>query len=458
MEAVRIMFVSAALSVAACGAPSFAQPSGVAGYDLIEIKPLEGHLTTGAKALDDYARVLARSSTAPSTPIVWINGQTLIVPPPPGYGIVLPGDIGSGGVLVGTAYEDPGAGIHAAAWSANGSIRILDLLPGTTSSTARSVDSQPWPSALSGGDCGGAITYAATWRGVSVTQIGPSRSGANAVNNLGHAVGASYNELYRVSRPTLWRDGQTIDIGGEPYDQDGTATGVNDWTEAVGNLPDLRRPFRWFNGHTVLLPRLASCNSMGRAWAVNDFGLIVGQDAEVTCERFHAMIWERLTPRAQVPPEYAVFDLNDYIPRYQDTELSDAKDINNAGQIAAYGEFPNRQGRGYLVTPYLFEMSDPVPGRAGTVNTITVTGLQPNQRVHLVWGTQEGAQKVRAACPGGTLLIRDPIALPAVRADVNGVATITVNVPLIARGRTVRLQAVAPVECQISHTVTWTFE
>ena len=141
-----------------------------------------------------------------------------------------------------------------------------------------------------------------------------------------------------------------------------------------------------------------------------------------------------------------------------DLTLIQGEDINDADQIAAYGKLASGQGRGFLVTPDLFEMSYPVPGRAGTQNTMTIMGLQPNQSVHLVWGTREGAQKIHGGCPGGTLLIRDPQALPAMRADANGVATITVNVPLIARGRTVRLQAVAPIECQISHTVTWTFE
>ncbi len=84
--------------------------------------------------------------------------------------------------------------------------------------------------------------------------------------------------------------------------------------------------------------------------------------------------------------------------------------------------------------------------------------LRIGAAVHRVWGTHEGAQKIPPGCPSGTLLIRGPQALPAVRADSNGVATIVVNVPPAARGRTARLQAVAPIECQISHTVTWTFE
>ncbi len=153
-----------------------------------------------------------------------------------------------------------------------------------------------------------------------------------------------------------------------------------------------------------------------------------------------------------------MFDLNVVIPLYPGVTPVRAIDINDAGQIAPYGELASGDGLGFLVTPYLFEMADPVPGRAGVVNTVTVTILHPNQRVLLAYGTREGAQKIRPDCAGGTLLIRDPHTLPAVCANSNGVATITVNVPQIARGRTIRLQAIAPFECQISHTVTWTFE
>ncbi len=457
MHYVRMMFVAAAACVTLNGGLALAQPAGVAGYEVIDLGVVPGQSVSGVQGLDDYGRVAGDSGVVLPASFAWINGELLIVPAPPGYERPRVNDIGNGPVISGRATRIGSPDWHPVLWTATQGIFILNLVPGTTVGSARSVDDRRWPLTSSAGVCSAGVDYATTWRGLSATQVGGARSGADAINNLGHAAGTARNQL-GVSRPTLWRDGQTIDIGGEPYDQDGTATGVNDWTEAVGNLPNLRRPFRWFNGHTVLLPKLYPCSTVGQAWAVNDAGLIAGQDARRDCGGSVAMIWERLTPRAQVPAEYAVFDLNNHIPRHSDVELLDAKDINNAGQMAIFGEYDDGRERGLLVTPYLFEMSDPVPGRAGTMNTITVTGLQPNQRVHLVWGTREGAQKIRAACPGGTLLIRDPQALPAVRADANGVATITLNVPLIARGRTVRLQAVAPVECQISHTVTWTFE
>lgn len=212
-----------------------------------------------------------------------------------------------------------------------------------------------------------------------------------------------------------------------------------------------RRAFYWFNGERTTLPDIYACGGATHARAISNIGLIAGQAGAADCGAFHAAVWDR-------NQGLRGFIVDEFTPRHPDIDLLSAEDINDAGQIASFGEYDDGRERGFLVTPYLFEMSDPVPGRAGTQNIITVNGLQPNQRVHLIWGTREGAQKIRSACPGGTLLIRDPIALPAVRADGSGVATITVNVPLIARGRTVRLQAVAPVECQISHTVTWTFE
>lgn len=426
-----------------------AQPLGVRGYELIEIRPLPGHSTTGVTGLDDFARVLGRSRGTPSTPIVWINGNAVVIPTPPDHSLPLVGEIGSGGVVTGTAIPDGSPYRRGIAWTLSNGIQPLDLLPGTLGGNPESVDDAPWPNTLLGGSCGTTVFYATLWHAGTPTQIGGARSAVHDVNNLGEAVGSAENE-FQVPRPVLWRNGEMIDIGGEPRNVDGIALGMNDRTEVVGYL---RVPFHWWNGVLTVLPVFHSC--FVRPAAINNRGLIVGEenfDPQCRSGHEHAVAWE------YDGEAFIQYDLNDYLPRHEGVLLREGVDVNNAGQIAAYGELFTGQGRGFLVTPYLFEMSDPVPGRAGTMNTLTVTGLQPNQRVHLVWGTREGAQKIRPACPGGTLLIRDPQALPAVRADANGIATISLNVPLIARGQTIRMQAVAPFECEISHTVTWTFE
>lgn len=432
-------------------AVALAQPSGVRGYELIEIRPLPGHSTTGVVGLDDFARVLGRSRGTPSTPIVWVNGEVVVVPTPKGYTLTQVSGIGSGGVVTGNAHPPGSPDRQPLVWTVSGQIIPLDLLPGMTTGLARAVDDRPWPATFGGGYCTPfSPDYATTWNGTSATQIGPARSGVNDVNNRGEAVGSAENE-FQVPRPVLWRDGQMIDVGGEPRNTDGIARGVNDYTEVVGTMTTRRRGFYWFDGRITDLLEPHPIGGIPKPQDINDAGLVVGSATNRENTGPTAVAWDK-------SQQFQPIDLNDHIPRHLDVTLESADDVNDAGQIAAFGEYDDGRGRGFLVTPYLFELSDPAPGIAGQPNTITVTGLQPNQRVLLAFGTREGAQKIHASCPGGTLLIRDPHTLPAVRADANGVATITVNVPPIARGRTIRMQAIAPFECEVSHTVTWTFE
>ncbi|MCL4196600.1 MAG: hypothetical protein KJZ69_03835 [Phycisphaerales bacterium] len=385
----------------------------------------------------------------PSVSVVWINGELHVVPPPPGAESASASAISpTTGYIVGTCLVNGQS--RPAAWRIGGDSAILERLPGSqTACLLQDVNDSGWIS----GWCD-FPNRAALWRRLEPpidlgTLGGRGLETASGINAHGEIVGSS-NNAQSITRPYLWRNGQMIDIGGEPANASGYAYGINDWTEVVG---ETSIAFHWRSGVITMLPSFGSCAA--RPLAISGERLIVGMDNKDSRCRSgyeHAVVWEH---NGQ---EFIEYDVNDYMHRQSDLTLIQGKDVNDAGQIAAYGELVGGQGRGFLVTPYLFEMSDPVPGRAGRMNTIIITGLAPNQRVHLVWGTREGAQKIHGGCPGGTLLIRDPQALPAVRADANGVATITVNVPLIARGRTIRMQAVAPIECQISHTVTWTFE
>ncbi|MCL4197189.1 MAG: hypothetical protein KJZ69_06820 [Phycisphaerales bacterium] len=426
-----------------------AQPTGVTGYEATSIGVLEGFLSSDTWALDEYARLVAVVGRGPYQWVVWINGELHRVPPPPGAESASASAISpTTGYIVGTCLVNGQS--RPAAWRIGGDSAILERLPGSqTACLLQDVNDSGWIS----GWCD-FPNRAALWRRLEPpidlgTLGGRGHETASGINAHGEIVGSSDN-AQSIARPYLWRNGQMIDIGGEPANATGYAYGINDRTEVVG---ETSIAFHWSSGRITRLPSFGPCAA--RPLSNNYAGLIVGHDnRDDRCRSGyeHAVAWEH---KGQ---EFVEYDVNDFTTGHPDVTLIQAKDINDAGQMAAYGKLANGQGRGFLVTPYLFETSDPVPGRAGTQNTITATGLAPNQRVHLVWGTREGAQKIHSGCPGGTLLIRDPQALPSVRADANGVATINVNVPLIARGRTVRLQAVAPIECQISHTVTWTFE
>ncbi|MCL4199614.1 MAG: hypothetical protein KJZ69_19125 [Phycisphaerales bacterium] len=449
MRPIRILLVIAA-TMASLARIASAQPTGVTGYEATSIGVLDGFNSSDAWALDDFGRLVGQVGVAPSKSVVWINGELHVIPAPPG------GDGGTArelspttGVVVGNAMVNGRA--RLAVWKIDGRSTMLANLAGSLACYGFAINDPGWMA----GTCylsDAAVLWRRFASPVDLGHLGGGSggSGSSDINEHGEIVGRSYGPL-GIFRPFLWRNGEMIDIGGEPANASGYAYGINDQTEVVGDSPSRRVAFHWFQGVITDLPEPYPCGSLRKARAINSAGVIVGQSADADCRWLRVTIWER-------QEGFRAFLLDDFIPRHPDLTLVEANDINDAGQVAAFGEFDDGRERGLLVTPYLFEMSDPVPGRAGTVNTITVTGLQPNQRVHLVWGTQEGAQKIRSACPGGTLLIRDPQALQAVRADANGVATINVNVPLIARGRTVRLQAVAPIECQISHTVTWTFE
>ncbi len=454
MMRTRLRFAIAA-TMAASVRFAHAQPTGVTGYEATSIGVLEGFLSSDTWALDEYARLVGVVGRGPYQWVVWINGELHVVPPPPGAESASASAISpTTGYIVGTCRVNGQS--RPAAWRIGGGSAILERLPGSqTACLLQDVNDSGWIS----GWCD-FPNRAALWRRLDPpidlgTLGGRGLETASGINAHGEIVGSSDN-AQSIARPYLWRNGQMIDIGGEPTDAVGFAYGINDLTEVVGYFsnppPGRREAYFWRNGEITVLPEPYSCGGgLQKAYEINNAGLIVGQAPDAECGQLYGAIWDR-------DDGFHAYLLNDLIPRHPDVTLITADDVNEAGQIAAYGELVGGQGRGFLVTPYLFEMADPVPGRAGTQNTFTITGLQPNQRVHLVWGTREGAQKIHSGCPGGTLLIRDPQALPAVRADANGVATITVNVPLIARGRTVRLQAVAPIECQISHTVTWTFE
>ncbi len=452
MPSVRTMIGGVAILLHATGVPGLAQPTGVTAYEVTSIGVLEGHRGSFVEELDEFARIVAwsRASSGQTYSVLWINGELFTPTVPPG------GETGnfsgispSSGMVVGSSLVNDRS--RPAAWKIGVGSTLLSLLNGSVNCYTGTANDAGW---IVGGCT--VASRSALWPrldppidlGSLGNQFGVE--GANDINELGEIVGRSSN-AQRITRPYLWRNGQMIDIGGEPTDQWGFAYGINNLTEVVGYSSTRRRGFYWFEGQLTDLLEPHPLGGIPKPQSINDGGVVVGTATNREGSGPTAVAWDK--SQAFVP-----IDLNDHIPRHADVTLVTADDVNEAGQIAAFGEYDDGRERGMLVTPYLFEMSNPAPGRAGTQNTITITGLAPNQRVHLVWGTREGAQKIHGGCPGGTLLIRDPQALPAVRADANGVATITVNVPLIARGRTIRMQAIAPFECEISHTVTWTFE
>lgn len=178
MQSVRIMFATAALWMMPGARSTIAQPTGVRAFEVIDVGVVPGESVSGVQGLDDFARVAGESGRVFPIPFAWIDGELLLIPAPSGYERPRVTDIGSGPVVSGRATRSGSPDWHPVLWTATQGIFILNLVPGTTVGSARSVDDRRWPLASSAGVCNAGVDYATTWRGLSARQVGGPRSSA----------------------------------------------------------------------------------------------------------------------------------------------------------------------------------------------------------------------------------------------------------------------------------------
>lgn len=451
----RLILAGVAVGMGGLAGVAAGQPDGVIGYEVAVVAPLDGHRSSNAVALDEVARIVGRSTpiSGVPTPLVWISGQTWVVPSPIGHHNPVVTNISpTTGLVVGYALSDQNGLEQATAWLIGSGVHTLDNLPDTLGGIAMAVDDNPWPASRIVGRCAAfGPDYASLWLNAHVIDVGGISSAATDNNKAGDIVGSWKNEL-GAPRPVMWRNFQRIDLGGDPLNASGDAYSVNDFGEVVGQISGFG-PFLWRQGQRLPLPAPSPCWTIPHA--INNDGLIVGEysiDSQCRAGYEHALLW------VPIGGEHSAVDLNDLNGLHPEIELAQAWDINGAGQIAAVGKLSDGNRRGVLLTPYHFKISPPVPGIAGERNSITLTGLQPNQVVALLWGTAEGAQTIPPACQGASILIRTPAMVGAMRADSGGRAVFSLVVPPRARGKTVRFQAVVPQQCLVSHVVVHTFD
>jgi len=102
------------------------------------------------------------------------------------------------------------------------------------------------------------------------------------------------------------------------------------------------------------------------------------------------------------------------------------------------------------------ELVGPIPGDAGTNNTITVDNGIPGARTYVGYAFAPGSSSV-VGCPGVTVDLANPVLIGSAVADGAGSAEITAFVPPVASGQTVFLQAVILEDCTTSNVVEYTF-
>lgn len=116
----------------------------------------------------------------------------------------------------------------------------------------------------------------------------------------------------------------------------------------------------------------------------------------------------------------------------------------------------NTSGMAGRITVTSLNLGKPVPGTAGANNSLQITGATPGGPVEFYYAFRYGSTNVNN-CAGIKLSLSAPTLAGTRTANASGVATLNSFVPAGVAGRTVVLQAVDRVSCQVSTLEQFTF-
>jgi probable HAF family extracellular repeat protein len=166
----------------------------------------------------------------------------------------------------------------------------------------------------------------------------------NALNNKDEVAGLSFLAGDSVFHPSLWYRGQIIDLGTLGGDA-GFAESLNDATEVVGraDVPGSQtfHAFRWRHGVMTDLGTQDG-DPCTEAFSINSSGQVVGGSQDCANTFLHAFLWEDGGP---------IIDLNTFVPASSNLTLTLATLINDRGEIAVQGVFPNGDTHAILLIP-----------------------------------------------------------------------------------------------------------
>jgi probable HAF family extracellular repeat protein len=184
-------------------------------------------------------------------------------------------------------------------------------------------------------------------------EAGDTSGAATAINEQGQAVGISGICDQAVGRHTakhalLWDNGKVIDLGnlGAPWWN--TPTNINQPGDVVGfagepAFPDgdIVHAFIWTAKDGIQpLPALPG-HADSEAYGINEQRQVVGISCDADLVDCRAVMWE----------DGIVKDLNNFKPATYTARLEQAKDINEAGEIAGRSIDSTGVRRAFLATP-----------------------------------------------------------------------------------------------------------
>jgi probable HAF family extracellular repeat protein len=255
------------------------------------LSALSTDATANAYAINDSGVAVGQSLSSLNVhhAVTWTNGVVSALTDF-GYGSRATA-INDQGVVVGSAQTSGGLD-EAVMWQ-NGTLSVLGVLTG-----------------------GSSYLYVAASRALSV-------------NSSDQVVGMSLTSG-DVYHGFLWQNGTMTDLGTLSGGTTSEALSINASGQIVGFGTDssaTTQAIQWVNGSAVKLANLSSGGS-GEAQAINDNGVIVGYSTN-SWGYDHAVVWQN----------GVVTDLNSLLPASSGWVLTDARGINNQGQIVGQATY-----------------------------------------------------------------------------------------------------------------------
>ena len=253
--------------------------------------------------------------------------------------------INAQGQVAGTSFNVPG---HGRAFLWDGTPHRLGSLPGYPYSEARGLNAAGQVAGFS--ETGRAdqnhawITRAFLRQPAGpITDLGTlggSYSAAYALNALGTVVGKADTEAFGATHAFAWADGRMTDLG-TLGGADSAAYAVDDQGEIAGasevDGTKARHAFLYTGGQMRDLGTPPGMTDSA-AYALNNQGQIVGT-SQASMDK-HATLWQNGRPT----------DLNALLPPHSGWTLTEARAVNEHGQIAGQGLFRGHP-TAFLLTP-----------------------------------------------------------------------------------------------------------
>ncbi len=450
------------IGISVLGVFTEARGQEAARFAIIDVGDFGGLAGTIPRAINNNGVIAGDTWDVRTNDILvfrWRDGVVeFLEPPVPGFDSQASG-INEQDEIVGYSYVASGVQ-HAVRWIANGTPVDLGTLGGEDSFA---YDTSENGQIVGSSDLSGSGQHAFLWEDGQFTDLGDlgrPTGGANAINSSRQIVGSS-GIVPSSSRAFLWEDGQMFNLGTLPDGSRSSARDVNTSSMIVGvaHATNGQDQAVIWEDRVIRSIHRSSIGIASDALAINDSGQVVGHlDVDGTLEEFSGFLYEGSGPmvdiRTVLPPNHTW------------RQIANVADINDLGEIVAYGDRVGGSNQGYravLITPVhiTLTLQGPQPGRAGTLNGLRVTGCTPGARVSFYYSTHGGGTLVPGCnhTDGVTLQLDDPIQIGSAVANQNGIATLTRFVPTGARNLgDVLIQAVQQNGCRISQLVVKRFE